>query len=53
MNIFILATMEHETSQMEQRHDLTMAQAYRIAKNGGFYKAQIINQETMVIEYEF
>ena len=50
---FILATMEHENSQMEQCQDLTMAQAYRIAKNGGFYKAQIINQETGVIEYEF
>lgn len=53
MNIFTLATMEHETSQMVERHDLTMAQAYSIAKNGGFYKAQIINQETMVVEYEF
>ena len=53
MNIFTLATMEHETSQMVERHDLTMAQAYNIAKNGGFYKAQIINQETGVIEYEF
>ena len=53
MNIFILATMEHENSQMVERHDLTMAQAYSIAKNGGFYKAQIINQETGVIEYEF
>ena len=30
MNIFTLATMEHENSQMEQRHDLTMAQAYSI-----------------------
>ena len=53
MNIFILATMEHENSQMVECHDLTMAQAYNIAKNGGFYKAQIINQETGVIEYEF
>ena len=53
MNIFTLATMEHENSQMEQSHNLTMAQAYRIAKKGGFYKAQIINQETGVIEYEF
>ena len=53
MSIFTLSTMEHENSQMEQRHDLTMAQAYRIAQNGGFYKAQIINQETAVIEYEF
>ena len=53
MSIFALSTMEHENSQMEQRHDLTMAQAYHIAKNGGFYKAQIINGETMVIEYEF
>ena len=53
MNIFILATMEYENNQMVDRHDLTMAQAYIIAKNGGFYKAQIINSETMVIEYEF
>ena len=53
MSIFTLSTMEHENSQMEQRQDLTMAQAYRIAKNGGFYKAQIINQETGAIEYEF
>lgn len=53
MSIFILATMEHENSKMVERHDLTMAQAYSIAKNGGFYKAQIINQECGVIEYEF
>lgn len=54
MNIFTLRTIEHETSTTaEQRQDMTMAQAYKIAKNGGFYKAQIINQETQVIEYEF
>ena len=53
MNIFTLATTEHENSQMIERHDLTMAQAYNVAKNGGFYKAQIINQENGVIEYEF
>ena len=53
MSIFILATMEHENSLMVERHDLTMEQAYSIAKNGGFYKAQIIDQEYGVIEYEF
>ena len=53
MNIFTLSTMEHENSQIDHHQDLTMVQAYSIAKKGGFYKAQIINQETGVIEYEF
>ena len=54
MNIYTLVTTEHETSATtDKRENMTMMQAYNIAKNGSFYKAQIINQENRVIEYEF
>lgn len=50
--MFTLILIEYENSLPDIREDLTMAQAYAIASNGGYYKAQIIN-EYGVIEYEF
>lgn len=46
-----LMIMEFENSTATY-HEMTMAQAYRLASNGNFYKAQIIN-EFGVIDYEF
>ncbi|HHV9526425.1 TPA: hypothetical protein ACUQTZ_004044 [Escherichia coli] len=46
-----LMIMEFENSAATYR-EMTMAQAYRLASNGNFYKAQIIN-EFGVIDYEF
>lgn len=47
-----LLTWEHESSQPEAREFETIAACYTIAKNGGFYKAQIINEYGHV-DYEF
>lgn len=46
-----LMVMEFENSTATYR-EMTMVQAYRLASNGNFYKAQIIN-EYGVIDYEF
>lgn len=46
-----LLTMEHESSQPEIR-TMPMATAYKLAKDGGFYKAQVIGDFDEVI-YEF
>lgn len=46
-----LMVMEFENSTATYR-EMTMGQAYRLASNGNFYKAQIIN-EFGVIDYEF
>lgn len=46
-----LMVMEFENSTATYRK-MTMAQAYPLASNGNFYKAQIIN-EFGVIDYEF
>ena len=46
-----LMIMEFENSAATYR-EMTMEQAYRLASNGNFYKAQIIN-EFGVIDYEF
>lgn len=50
--MFALITFEYETSEAVIREGLPMSAAYKIASNGGFYKAQIVN-EWGVIEYEF
>lgn len=47
-----LITWEHESSQPETREFETVAACYNLADNGGFYKAQIVD-ENGVIEYEF
>ncbi len=47
----ILKTWLGETSKPETRRT-TYALAYALAKSGFFYKAQIINPETGVIEME-
>ena len=46
-----LMIMEFENSAATYR-EMTTAQAYHLALNGNFYKAQIIN-EFGVIDYEF
>jgi hypothetical protein len=46
-----LMVMEFENSTATYR-EMTTAQAYHLASNGNFYKAQIIN-EFGVIDYEF
>lgn len=50
--MFTLITYDHENSQAVIREPMPMAAAYKIASNGGFYKAQIVS-EYGVIEYEF
>ncbi|WWD12205.1 hypothetical protein CPL00159_CDS0061 [Escherichia phage MikeNSara] len=47
-----LITWENENSQPEAREFETVAACYNLAKNGGFYKAQIVN-EFGVVDYEF
>jgi hypothetical protein len=47
----ILKTWLDETSKPKTR-STTYALAYALATRGGFYKAQIINPETSVIELE-
>ena len=51
MIMVTLLTMEHETSQPQIRI-MPMATAYKLAKDGGFYKAQVIGDFNGVI-YEF
>lgn len=46
-----LITWEHENSQPEARAFESMAFAYTMAKNGGFYKAQVVIDG--IVEYEF
>ncbi|UEW68291.1 hypothetical protein [Klebsiella phage vB_KpnS-VAC112] len=47
-----LITLEHESSKPEVREFETVAACYNLAANGGFYKAQIVN-EFGVVDYEF
>lgn len=47
-----LITWEHENSKPEAREFESVALCYNLAANGGFYKAQIID-ENGVVEYEF
>ncbi|QPX73342.1 hypothetical protein DEVORATOR_63 [Citrobacter phage_vB_CfrD_Devorator] len=47
-----LITWEHEASQPVTREFETLSQAYLLAANGGYYKAQVID-EIGVIVYEF
>ena len=47
-----LIAWEHENSQPEAREFETVAACYNLAKNVGFYNAQIVN-EFGVVDYEF
>ncbi|WEY17708.1 hypothetical protein VC1_48 [Vibrio phage Vc1] len=47
-----LITWEHENSHPETREFETVAACYNPAANGGFYKAQIVNDQG-VVEHEF
>lgn len=47
-----LITWEHENSKPEVREFEIVAACYNLAVNGGFYKAQIVN-EFGVVDYEF
>lgn len=47
-----LITWEHENSEAVTREFVSVGECYGIAKNGGFYKAQIVN-EFGVVDYEF
>ena len=47
-----LITLEHETSQSVNREFETLSQSYLLAANGGYYKAQVVD-EIGVIVYEF
>lgn len=50
--MFTLITWEHENSEPVSVTYDWLAQCYNIAKNGCFYKAQVVN-EFGVVEYEF
>lgn len=50
--MFTLITWDHENSLPVIRNDVSLSAAYKIAKNGAFYKAQIIN-EYGIVDYEF
>ncbi|UTQ80595.1 hypothetical protein Motto_61 [Pseudomonas phage Motto] len=47
-----LITWEHENSQPQTREFETVSACYNLAANGGFYKAQIVNDQG-VVDYEF
>lgn len=47
-----LITLEHETSQPVTSEVETLSQAYLLAANGCYYKAQVVD-EMGVIVYEF
>ena len=47
-----LITWEHENSEPVSRDFETVASCFHLAANGGFYKAQIVN-EFGVVDYEF
>lgn len=47
-----LITWEHETSQPVTSEFETLSQAYLLAVNGGYYKAQVIDEMGVVV-YEF
>lgn len=49
--LYTLTTQDYETSSIDTRENLTLAQAYKMAQ-GGYYKAQVIN-DYGIIEYEF
>lgn len=51
--MYLVKTLEHELSnEVTMRVFHTLDAAYKFAKNGGFYKAQIIGDYDEVI-YEF
>lgn len=47
-----LITWEHENSNAVEREFDSVAACYNLAANGGYYKAQIVN-EFGVVDYEF
>lgn len=47
-----LITWEHENSNAVAREFGSVSECYNLAANGGFYKAQIVN-EFGVVDYEF
>lgn len=47
-----LITWEHESSEPVTREFGSVGECYGIAVHGGFYKAQIVNEQG-VIDYEF
>lgn len=47
-----LITWEHEQSEQVTRYFETLSQAYLLAANGGYYKAQVVGEFGEVI-YEF
>lgn len=47
-----LITWEHENSNAVAREFESVAACYSLAANGGYYKAQIVN-EFGVVDYEF
>lgn len=47
-----LITWEHENSSAVYRGFSSVAACYNLAANGGYYKAQIVN-EFGVVDYEF
>lgn len=50
--MFTLITWEHESNNAVVREFDSVAACYSMAANGGFYKAQIVN-EFGVVDYEF
>lgn len=52
METVTLKLWEHSTSTPELREDVPTTHAWNMVENGGFYKAQIINPETDVVELE-
>lgn len=51
--MFTLMTWEHEQSAKATRRTyLDLCACYNLAKNGGYYKAQIIDENNVIL-YEF
>ena len=51
--MFTVYIQEYKTSSIETRHDVPSQHAHNLGSKGGFYKVQLVNSETDVIEFEY
>ena len=51
--MFTVYIQEYKTSAIETRHNVPAQHAHNLGEKGGFYKVQLVNSETDVIEFEY
>ncbi len=51
--MFTLITWNTETSQPETRYNIPAPHCHAMGTSGGFYKVQLVDGETNVIEFEY